>query len=124
MTFDEMFNSIFGYGEMAHPFYNEYIVKRDDKELYLIQVALAGYTKQDIKVALDGNTNILSVKATGGELGAVVKQIKRGIANRTVQRKWQLPQGFEVDSIAFENGLLSIWLDYTARQKAVKEFTF
>ena len=92
----------------AFPFYN--IVKTGDTT-YNIEVALAGYTKKDIKV--DYADNLLTIKS--------VKEVKdskesngvihRGIAKRYFSKAFTIADDVEIKGAELKDGLLKVSLN-------------
>ena len=102
-----------------YPPYN--ILKLDDTSQEL-QIALAGFAREDIEVAVE--RGVLSVKAThvkssvaAGDKDYVGEFVHRGIAARNVNRNWQLGENTVVDEPKFIDGMLYI----TVRQEVPEE---
>ena len=105
--FDEMFDRFRLITEHAsqgnYPPYN--IVKTDEHTQEL-QIALAGFTRDDIEVSVE--RGVLSVKASVSEEVEVGTYVHRGIAQRNVARNWQLADNAVVEDPTFTDGLLRI----------------
>ena len=96
-TFDQHFASTNNY-----PPYNT--VKVSNHE-YRVEVALAGFKKEDLKVyTQEGRLIIEGKKGDGVEENYVHK----GLAQRAFTRQWSLPEELEVRNVKFEDGLLLI----------------
>lgn len=82
------------------------IQNSDDGKGVLIEVALAGFKKDELNVKREGN--ILSVE------GKSKREPKQGgfqqIAYRDFSRKWSVAPNIKIESVTFEDGLLSILL--------------
>ncbi len=87
------------------PPYN--VVKTGDTS-YSIEIALAGFTKSDIQVELDGSTLRVSGKT---EPDNSVEYITKGIAERAFNRQFNLADNIEVKGAEMVNGILKIMLD-------------
>lgn len=94
-----------------YPPYN--ILKLDDVSQEL-QIALAGFAREDIEVAVE--RGVLSVSAKH-ETTNVGEYVHRGIAGRSVARNWQLGENTVVDEPKFIDGMLYI----TVRQEVPEE---
>lgn len=88
-----------------------YSIKKCKSDKYVIELALAGYTKEDIEIKLE--KNILTVKGKPSEhvddgyeatLASTMKRSK-------FTRSFTLQKGIEVCSSKLENGLLKIYLN-------------
>ena len=113
--FDRMFDRLHRVGQSApsqgYPPYN--ILKLDDVSQEL-QIALAGFKREDIEVAVE--RGVLSVSAKH-ENNGVGEFVHRGIARRSVARNWQLGENTVVDEPKFIDGMLYI----TVRQEVPEE---
>ena len=87
-----------------YPPYN--LVKFTD-ELFMIELALAGFSKDDIEVLQDKNTLIIKgdIEEDGQET-----YIHKGIATRNFSRTFSLAEHIEVKHVTWMNGILSITL--------------
>lgn len=101
----DMFNRLDAFSDsqsVNYPPYN--ILKVTDTEQE-IQIALAGFKKDDIEVAVE--RQVLSVRATHETKGEG-NFVHKGIAYRNVARNWQLADNALVDGVTFVDGLLTI----------------
>lgn len=87
-----------------YPPYN--IIKLDDERQQL-QLALAGFLKEDILVAVERNVLNISVSKSYETEGDYVH---RGIAQRTFSRNWQLSADTIIDEVTYIDGLLRVTL--------------
>ena len=104
--FDEMFQTM-GRANPSFPPYN--LVETDDG--HQIEIALAGYAKEDIEVSQD--EHVLTVKSNlkerfDDDASPVYKH--QGIAKRKFESKFALARGQEVTDASFDNGMLIISL--------------
>ena len=88
-----------------YPPYN--IVKLDD-HTQVLEVALAGWKKEDIEVSLE--RFVLNIKVQTSEDVNVGEYVHKGIARRTFSRNWQLSDSVRIDDVTYENGLLRVTL--------------
>ena len=110
--FDRQFNRLNDYIKHQHqstgfPPYN--IQKVKDFE-YEIEMALAGFSKEDIEVEVaDGVLTVRSVKENDD--GDDEWRLHRGISYRKFNRKFTLADDIVVNNAKLENGLLKISLE-------------
>ena len=85
--------------------YPPYNIKKLDETSQVLEIALAGFSKEDIEVAVE--KGVLTVKAS---LPEVEDQhfIHKGIASRNVARNWQLSDDAVVEDPTFMDGMLRI----------------
>jgi len=107
--FERMFDDdeFFRKPTAAFPFYN--IVKTGDTT-YNIEVALAGYTKKDIKV--DYADNLLTIKSVKEVKDSKEKDgvIHQGIAKRYFSKVFTIANDVEIKSAELKDGLLKVSL--------------
>lgn len=87
-----------------YPPYN--LVKFTD-DLYMIELALAGFSKDDIEVSQEKNNLIIKGNI---EEDAEEVYIHKGIATRNFTRTFSLAEYIEVKNVTWLNGILSISL--------------
>ena len=92
----------------AFPFYN--IVKTGDTT-YNIEVALAGYTKKDVKV--DYADNLLTIKSVKEVKDSKEKDgvIHKGIAKRYFSKVFTIANDVEIKGAELKDGLLKVSLN-------------
>lgn len=95
----------------SFPFYN---VVKVDEENYKIELALAGYAREDIKISLEyvGPTRVLVVSGEHKEENAdeAKNYIHRGISKKNFRRTFNLNENLQVGEAEYVNGVLSIAL--------------
>jgi len=115
--FEDVFTRFFQMEEYnsAYPFYN---IKKVDDENYIIEMALAGYKKSDIKVEVEDG--VLSI--SGSAEAADTKYIHKGVAQRAFKKRLQLSEYVECKGAKLEDGMLKVELFYNPPEnKKAKE---
>ena len=119
--FNETFNRLeaLAGGGTNYPPYN--IVNGSDGRTTL-EVALAGFSREDIEVETE--RNVLTVSARKAPADKERKYEHKGISYRTFSRNWQMGDDVEVESVEFVDGLLIISLrkELPEKQKRKKHF--
>ena len=92
-------------GKQNFPPYN--VIK--DGEKTLVEVALAGYSKDDIKVVVEDAT--LSIEGSGDPDNEDRQHLHRGIAKRKFKTSFSLAEDVEGISADFKDGLLTVTLE-------------
>ena len=98
-TFDQHFSQ-----QNNYPPYNT--IKLSNHE-YRVEVALAGFKKEDLKVYTQEGKLIIEGEKNGEEKN----YMHRGLAQRAFTRTWALPDDLIVKSVNFEDGLLLVDID-------------
>ena len=105
--FDSFFNtldSITGTDVKGYPHYN---IKKLDDNKWIIELALAGFSKDDIEIEV--KDNIMNIK---GELKEENNEfVYKGISSRKFSKSFTLAEFTECESAKMENGILSITLE-------------
>lgn len=105
----------------AVPGYPPYNIKQVKGNKYVIEMAVAGFAKTDIEVALDGNKLVITGSTKDDEEGQEV-YLHKGIANRNFIRNFTLADKVEIKDAEIVNGMLKVWLEsYVKAQDAIKK---
>lgn len=92
----------------GYPPYNvERMVAADGSEQLRIVLAVAGFTKDQLEITLEGNQLLVSGKQ-GNDTSR--SYLYRGIATRQFQRGFLLADGLTIQSASLSEGLLAIEL--------------
>ena len=87
------------------PHYN---IKKVGEDKYILEMALAGYKKEDINVTVDDG--VLTVKGKSSE--EKENFVHRGIAKRAFMKQLQVSEYVECKGAKFEDGMLKVDLEY------------
>jgi len=102
---------------MSYPPYN---IKQVSDNKYVIEMAVAGFAKQDIEVTLEGNK--LVVKGNAKDEDAPESFVFKGIANRNFTREFTIADKVEIENAELANGMLKIGLANMVKvQDAIKK---
>lgn len=105
--FNNLLRSVGETSSNSFPYYN--ITQWGDGGL--IEMSLAGYTKDNITVTLDGHILTISGKKNSVDdekNQAGYKKIHQGITYRPFTKQFQLGEYWEVESVQMMDGILSI----------------
>tara|TARA_B100001093_G_scaffold389032_1_gene375221 strand:+ start:533 stop:982 length:450 start_codon:yes stop_codon:yes gene_type:complete len=109
--FDDLFDRFHAYGSGTiagqYPPYN---IVKESTEKWRIEIALAGWNKDDIEVSTQQNVLLVKSKVQESKPDAE-EYAHKGVASRTFSRGFNLSDDVEIGSIKHENGLLSIELN-------------
>lgn len=99
-------------------------IKQDPKNEnhYTIELAVAGFAKQDLDITMQDGTLTVSGKTASDEEGDKDNYLFKGIAERSFTRSFSLADTVEVKDAKMVNGMLKIYLDnMIPLQKAAKK---
>jgi molecular chaperone IbpA len=104
--FDELFSKFSDMTKAAG--YPPYNIKKTGDNTYVIEMAVAGFGRQDIELVLE--EGVLTIK---GELKTDEKNdyLFKGIADRAFTRKFTLADTIEIKNADLMNGMLRVWLE-------------
>ena len=105
--FEDMFDR-FNYLSTVNSGFPHYNIKKESEGKYTIELALAGYKKDEVEVKVEDN--VLSIEGSSKEDKADF--VHQGIAKRSFKRLFQLADYVECKSCKLENGMLKIEIDY------------
>ena len=95
--------------------YPPYNIKKLEDNKYVIEMAVAGFGKQDIEIEFVENT--LLVKGKLETLDDLTKDginqtyLYKGISDRAFTRQFTLADNVEIKNASMLNGMLKIWLE-------------
>ncbi len=90
--------------------YPPYNIEKTGDGSYCIQMALAGFARDEIDVTVQDNMLIIIGRAGEPSEGGQREFLHRGIAKRAFERRFQLADTIKVTSAGYENGLLNVEL--------------
>lgn len=86
------------------------IVKTDDTH-YVIEIAVAGFKKNEIAVEIE--QEMLTVRGSCETNESSLRQyLHRGLSSRDFERSWQLAEHMVVQGAEIQDGILTINLEY------------
>ena len=95
--------------------YPPYNIKKVDDNRYVIEMAVAGFGKQDIELTLEDNKLVINGKLeTLDSLtrdGINQSYLWKGISDRAFSRQFTLADNVEIKTVNLINGMLKIWLE-------------
>jgi len=110
--FDDMFDqfeSMLGNGGFVQNNYPPYNIRKVGKDNYAIELAIAGFNKNDVEIEYEDKLLTVRTKKTdksvekdGGEI------IHRGISQRSFQRSFTIADDVKVNGAELKDGLLTI----------------
>jgi len=112
LGFDSIFDTLsqlnHSKSEVTYPPYN--VVKKDDNH-YLIEIAIAGFQKDEIDLTLEKGVLVVDGKKVEYENNRNDEYIHKGISGRTFKRSFTLADTIKVIGADIINGLLVIGLE-------------
>ena len=89
--FDNVFNQLSSLNHFEIPKYPPYNIKKIDDNKYQLEIALAGFSREDIDVQVKDNSFVY-----------------KGIAQRAFKRQWTLIDYLKVINAKFNDGILIV----------------
>jgi molecular chaperone IbpA len=96
----------------AFPPYN---VKKVDEDNYVVELAVAGYDREDIDVTVDKDTLIIKSERENDDES---EYLHKGIAGRNFTQTFTLGEYMVVKSASLDNGLLSVKIERDVPEEA------
>ena len=117
--FTPLYRSSIGFDHLARmldeastfetPTYPPYNIERMGEDEYLISLAIAGFSSDDVNIEVKGNDLTITGKKTDKPEGKK-EFLHQGIAGRSFQQTFQLADHVEVKGAELNEGLLQILL--------------
>jgi len=85
-----------------------YNVKKVDEDNYVVELAVAGYDREDIDVTVDKDTLIIKSERENDEKS---EYLHKGIAGRNFTQTFTLGEYMTVKSASLDNGLLTVKIE-------------
>ena len=104
---EDMFKRLDAMADTAASNYPPYNIVKIDDHTQELQIALAGFKKEQIEVSLERGVLTVSTKPDT-ESAEVGHYLHRGIARRTFARNWQLSDLAVVDKPRYVDGMLYV----------------
>ena len=99
--------------------YPPYNIRKTGENTYVIEMAVAGFGKQDIEITLEDNT--LKINGNIANSSDEKNYLFKGIAERPFARTFTLADTVEIKNAELVNGMLRIFLDNMVPQKKTKK---
>ena len=123
--FDDMFDqfeSMLGDGGLVKNNYPPYNIRKAGKDKYAIELAIAGFNKNDVEVEFEDN--LLTVKTK--KIDKTVEKdgdeiIHKGISQRSFSRSFTIADDVKVNGAELKDGLLTIGCEKIVPQQKKKK---
>ncbi len=107
--FDQLFNDVERrFANQVQTNYPPYNVLKHDDDHFEIEIAVAGFDREDITIEVDQNQ--LTIKGQRLKEDDAGKYLLRGLAARDFERSWTLADYMIVGDAELTNGILSVKL--------------
>lgn len=103
--------------------YPPYNIAQINEDEYMITLAVAGFSQEDIEITKDGNILTIEGEIKSNE-NETVNYLHKGIASRSFRRQFTLADYVEVESAELKLGMLNVHLKrYIPEDKQPKRIT-
>ena len=109
--FDRMFDRLFDEVNVSTTNYPPYNIVKTDDTHYAIEIAVAGFGKDDIEIETKENTLTIRSVEKKEEMVDDVKYLHKGISNRAFKRSFTIADDVVVKGASYENGMLTVSLE-------------
>ena len=92
----------------THTNYPPYNLVKESSVDFRLEIALAGYKREDIEVTTEWNKLFVEAKKSGNSDDEYLHQ---GLAKRAFTRTWTLSDDVEVKDVSYVDGLLTVKLN-------------
>lgn len=110
LGFDQLFDNFESrFANQINTVYPPYNIMKHDDDSYELEIAVTGFTPEEVTVEIDQNQLIVKGERKRVE-ETETQYIHRGLANRDFTRTWTLAEHMEVGEGRIKNGVLTIAL--------------
>ena len=108
LGFDSLFDNFEQrFANQINNSYPPYNILKHSEDSYEIEVAVTGFTPEEITVEIDQNQLIVKGERKRDE-DADTQYLHRGLASRDFTRSWTLAEHMEVNTGSIKNGVLRV----------------
>lgn len=109
--FDRLFNDVERrYANSAQNNYPPCNIYRTSDTDYVVEMAVTGFSKDEITVEVDQNELVIKAEAKKTNESEAVEYIHRGLAARDIEKRFGLTEHMEVGEAKVANGLLTVYI--------------
>jgi len=105
--FDRLFNQLDTFTKAMPTGFPPYNIRKVDDNKYMVELAVAGFSKSDIEIELDGDV----LRITGRINDDNDSYLYKGISNRAFTRTFNVAETVEVKDATLVNGMLKVFLE-------------
>lgn len=110
--FDRLFDSFESrFANQLSSNYPPYNVVKIDENQYQVEIAVAGFKKEEISVEVDGELLIIKGSTSQSEDASPKQYLHRGLSSRDFVRQFSLAEHIKVQTASIQNGILSVVLE-------------
>ena len=105
------FESIFNDSPSSHTNYPPYDIMKTDEHSYVIELAVAGFSKKDISVTVENGVLTVESDREGNAESSGEEIIHRGISKRYFKKSFSISDDVEIRGAELKDGLLRISME-------------
>ena len=105
----DQFESMLGNGGLVHTNYPPYNIRKAGKDKYAIELAVAGFNKNDVEIEYEDKLLTVKTKKVDKTIQKDGDEIlHRGISQRSFSRSFTIADDVKVSAAELKDGLLTI----------------
>ena len=105
------FESLFNESPSLHTNYPPYNILKTDEHSYVIELAVAGFSKKDIAVTVENGVLTVESDREGNAESSGQEIIHRGISKRYFKKSFSISDDVEIRGAELKDGLLRISME-------------
>ena len=105
------FDSLFNESPSLHTNYPPYDILKTDEHSYVIELAVAGFSKKDIAVTVENGVLTVESDREGNAESSGQEIIHRGISKRYFKKSFSISDDVEIRGAELKDGLLRISME-------------
>lgn len=108
---EDVVSRVHAFGSNTMTSYPPYNIVKETGTKWHIEMALAGWKREEIEISTESNVLTISSKGKGSEEIQPEEYVHRGLAKRSFTRSFNLASDVEVGVVTYADGLLRIELN-------------
>ena len=92
-------------------FYPPHNILKHNDNRFVLEIAVAGFTQEDLHVVLDKNTLVVTGEKKRNETDNTVAYLHKGIGTRSFNKSFVLERYLVVEDVKLSDGILTIVLE-------------
>ena len=100
----------FGAVHETHSNYPPYNLVKESSVTFRLDIALAGFKKEEVKVYTENNKLFVEGAQAKSEDAEAVEYLHKGLASRDFTRVWTISDDVRVEKVDYVDGILSVTL--------------
>jgi molecular chaperone IbpA len=115
--FDNLLQELSSISKEAIDYYPPFNILKKAESDYIIELALAGFTKEQLDIQVKEKTVIITGSTAAKDDTTNVEYLYKGISTKKFKRTFKLADYVEIGGATFKDGILSVYLYHVVPER-------